>query len=100
MIKTAALILSLLIVMVAVGSAEACGARKASGSSYKSSCGTSGSKSAAKETGMQMGDPENAETASMEVESPQTHCPVMGEKVNKDIYEDYDGKRVYFSWGY
>lgn len=26
----------------------------------------------------------------------QTNCPVMGGKVNKDIYTDYEGKRVYF----
>ena len=27
---------------------------------------------------------------------PQTNCPVMGGKVNKEIYTDYEGKRVYF----
>jgi len=27
---------------------------------------------------------------------PQTICPLMGGKINKDIYADYDGKRVYF----
>jgi YHS domain-containing protein len=27
---------------------------------------------------------------------PQTTCPVMGGKINKDIYTDYEGKRVYF----
>jgi YHS domain-containing protein len=27
---------------------------------------------------------------------PQTACPVMGNKINKDIYTDYEGKRVYF----
>lgn len=27
---------------------------------------------------------------------PQTTCPVMGGKINKDIYADYEGKRVYF----
>lgn len=26
----------------------------------------------------------------------QTTCPVMGGKINKDIYSDYEGKRVYF----
>ena len=26
----------------------------------------------------------------------QTTCPVMGGKINKDIYADYEGKRVYF----
>jgi len=26
----------------------------------------------------------------------QTNCPVMGGKINKDIYADHDGKRVYF----
>jgi YHS domain-containing protein len=27
---------------------------------------------------------------------PQTICPVMGGNINKDIFADYDGKRVYF----
>lgn len=26
----------------------------------------------------------------------QTNCPVMGGKINKDVYADYEGKRVYF----
>jgi YHS domain-containing protein len=26
----------------------------------------------------------------------QTTCPVMGGKINNDIYADYEGKRVYF----
>ena len=26
----------------------------------------------------------------------QTLCPVMGGKINKDVYADYEGKRVYF----
>ena len=29
-------------------------------------------------------------------DKPQTNCPVMGGKINKDIYSDYEGKRVYF----
>lgn len=27
---------------------------------------------------------------------PQTHCPVMGGAINKDVYVDYKGKRIYF----
>ena len=27
---------------------------------------------------------------------PQTTCPVLGGKINKDLYADYQGKRVYF----
>jgi YHS domain-containing protein len=27
---------------------------------------------------------------------PQTLCPLMGEKINRSIYADYQGKRVYF----
>ena len=26
----------------------------------------------------------------------QATCPVMGGKINKDVYADYEGKRVYF----
>ncbi len=28
--------------------------------------------------------------------APQTECPVMGGKINKDIYVDYQGQRIYF----
>jgi len=27
---------------------------------------------------------------------PQEYCPVMGGKINRDIYVDYQGKRIYF----
>ena len=27
---------------------------------------------------------------------PQTNCPVMGGKIDKDVYLDYQGQRVYF----
>ena len=27
---------------------------------------------------------------------PQTNCPLMGGKINKEIFADFDGKRVYF----
>ena len=27
---------------------------------------------------------------------PQTHCPVMGDPINKNIYLDYKGYRIYF----
>ena len=27
---------------------------------------------------------------------PQTICPVMGGKIDKDVYVDYEGYRVYF----
>ena len=30
----------------------------------------------------------------------QTTCPVMGGPVNKELYADHDGKRVYFCCGY
>jgi len=28
--------------------------------------------------------------------TPQTKCPVMGNSINKDLYADHNGKRVYF----
>lgn len=28
--------------------------------------------------------------------SEQTHCPIMGGEINKDVYVDYQGKRIYF----
>lgn len=35
--------------------------------------------------------------AAMDDEKPnQTKCPVMGSKINKEVYTDYNGKRVYF----
>ena len=27
---------------------------------------------------------------------PQTTCPVMGGKIDKNVYTDYQGKRIYF----
>ena len=27
---------------------------------------------------------------------PQTTCPIMGGEINKEVYTDYEGKRVYF----
>ncbi len=30
---------------------------------------------------------------------PQTICPIMGGKINKAVYADYEGKRVYFCCG-
>ena len=27
---------------------------------------------------------------------PQTHCPIMGGKINKDAHVDYEGQRIYF----
>ena len=43
--------------------------------------------------------PEPAVTAQAEnvsVQTEQTICPVLGEPVNKNIYSEYQGKRVYF----
>lgn len=31
--------------------------------------------------------------------APQTICPVMGNPINKNLYVDYKGKRVYFCCG-
>lgn len=28
--------------------------------------------------------------------TPQTKCPVLGGQINKDVYTDYQGKRIYF----
>lgn len=28
--------------------------------------------------------------------TPQEYCPVMGGKIDKNVYADYEGKRVYF----
>jgi YHS domain-containing protein len=37
-----------------------------------------------------------AETQQTEAGKPQATCPVMGGKINKEIYADHEGKRVYF----
>jgi len=34
--------------------------------------------------------------AVQKVEANQTVCPVMGGEINKEVYADYNGKRVYF----
>jgi len=28
--------------------------------------------------------------------NPQVNCPVMGAKIDKNVYTDYQGKRIYF----
>ncbi len=38
--------------------------------------------------------------ATTALAEPQTTCPVMGGTVNKELYADHDGKRVYFCCGY
>ncbi len=40
--------------------------------------------------------PHTPKAASPEQLGPQSHCPVMGGEINKDVYVDYQGKRVYF----
>ncbi|MFH2001059.1 MAG: YHS domain-containing protein [Planctomycetota bacterium] len=32
----------------------------------------------------------------LEAALPQTNCPVMGGKINKEVFTDYKGKRIYF----
>jgi YHS domain-containing protein len=39
---------------------------------------------------------ERMPSAGGERTSPQTVCPVMGGKIDKSIFVDYDGKRIYF----
>jgi Cu(I)/Ag(I) efflux system membrane fusion protein len=34
--------------------------------------------------------------AASEARKPQTLCPVMGGKINRDVFVDYKGKRIYF----
>lgn len=38
--------------------------------------------------------------ATSALAAPQATCPVMGGAINKQLYADYDGKRVYFCCGY
>ncbi len=43
---------------------------------------------------------ERAEQGAGSVEKkPQTLCPVMGNPINKEVYADYDGMRIYFCCG-
>ena len=39
---------------------------------------------------------ENQENGSGEASISQTTCPVMGGEINKEIYTDHKGKRIYF----
>ena len=34
--------------------------------------------------------------ASVFADKPQTACPLTGEKIDKEVYVDYEGSRVYF----
>jgi YHS domain-containing protein len=37
-----------------------------------------------------------SETAVATAGQPQTACPVMGSPINKNVFVDHDGKRIYF----
>lgn len=37
-----------------------------------------------------------ADVAKIVVKKAQTHCPIMGNPVDKKVYLDYEGKRIYF----
>jgi YHS domain-containing protein len=47
------------------------------------------------QTGQQQGQPAAAAKEAAPAGKPQTACPVMGGKIDKSIYVDYQGKRVY-----
>lgn len=34
--------------------------------------------------------------APVNIPNPQRECPVMGGEINRDIFSDYEGKRIYF----
>jgi YHS domain-containing protein len=42
------------------------------------------------------GEGAKAEKEEEKAKVAQTACPVMGGKINRDVYTDHDGKRVYF----
>lgn len=48
--------------------------------------------------GMMSVESEEHGAGSME-KRPQTLCPIMGNPINKDVYTDYDGMRIYFCCG-
>ena len=35
-------------------------------------------------------------SGAVQAGTPQTVCPVLGNKINKNIYTDYQGQRIYF----
>lgn len=37
-----------------------------------------------------------AQAAGTDATRPQTHCPMMGGEIDRELYTDVDGKRVYF----
>lgn len=39
---------------------------------------------------------EKTEVAKIVVKKMQSHCPIMGNPVDKEVYVDYEGKRIYF----
>ena len=43
-----------------------------------------------------MNPPEPDENKILNAKGIQTHCPVMGNPINKDIFIEYEGKKVYF----
>ncbi|MHC5036500.1 MAG: YHS domain-containing protein [Planctomycetota bacterium] len=64
------------------------------------SCSDEGGSPAAKketekEAGKSQDKAEKSEAAKGDLK-PQQRCPVMGNPINKEVYVDYQGKRVYF----
>ena len=47
-------------------------------------------------TSQEMAKPETGTTAEVTAEIEQTMCPVMGKPIDKDIYVEFLGKKVYF----
>lgn len=41
-------------------------------------------------------DEKKVEVAKIIVKKAQTHCPIMGNPVDKEAYFDYEGQRIYF----
>ena len=46
--------------------------------------------------GETVADEKKPEMAKIVVKKGQTHCPIMGNPVDKKVYLDYEGKRIYF----
>jgi YHS domain-containing protein len=46
--------------------------------------------------GESVADEEKPQSVKIEVRKAQDHCPVMGNPVDRKVFFDYEGKRIYF----
>jgi len=99
-VTVVALVVTLGLIIIVSGCDGECETKP---SSTAPSSGCCGSRTAATEEGDDKADAvaptDDAVAVAESAEIEQTVCPVMGGAINKEIYTDYEGRRIYFCCG-